>query len=39
MGPAMSSPGLRDGLWRLALLAGLYLLIVLLRSLGLVTGW
>ena len=34
----MSSPVLRDGLWRLALLAGLYLLLMLLRNVGLVTG-
>lgn len=34
----MASPVLRDGLWRLALLAGLYLLLTLLRSAGLITG-
>lgn len=32
------SPVVRDGLWRLALLAGLYLVLVLLRSAGLVIG-
>jgi len=37
MGRGMS-PVIRDGLWRLALLVGLYLVLMLLRSVGLVTG-